>query len=358
MDVRNMARSLAILVALAAAAPAAEPMLVVLKDGDKRTVTPLSFDDEALVAKHGSDEVRYPWKDLLPEYAYAARRALTPYEDGAAILDLSRFARSLRLYPEATEQLEIALALGGLDEAAFEREQKELAEEEVDFLTATIDRLLETEAEPEACLAAIKRLRERYPDSEANAAYEPHVKDLVQALAEEKQAGEDAAAKKADDKVMAKLRESVGKEQARKDQALAKAKELIKEADPAIELRQVSRVKRKLLEPMGAEKQLKNARKNLRAIAKLDPHGLIVSREDLKKEYAAIEKDLIDCYLKVARILMKERAYKSAVEYVRKVLLYDPIHEEALEMVDEIRKNRISFRLSEITNARPRVTGG
>ena len=71
-----------------------------------------------------------------------------------------------------------------------------------------------------------------------------------------------------------------------------------------------------------------------------------------------IEKLLIDCYVQVARILMKERAYKSAVEYVRKILLYDPIHEEALEMVDEIRKNRISFRMSEITNARPRVTGG
>ncbi|MCK6461249.1 MAG: hypothetical protein L6Q95_15305 [Planctomycetes bacterium] len=353
-----MARSLAVLLALAAATRAAEPLTLSLTDGNKRTVTPLSFDDEVLLAKYGSDEVRFPWKDLVPESAYAARKALTPYDDGTATLDLSRFARGLRLYPEALEQLEIALALGGLDEKTFETEQKQVADEEIAFLTATIDGLLETEAEPERCLEAIKRLRERYPGSEANALYEPHVKELVQAIAEEKQAGEDAAAKKADDKAMAKLKESVGKELARKEQALANAAALIREADPAIELRQVSRVKKKLLEPMGAEKQLKNARKNLRNIAKLDPQGLLVPREDLKKEYAAIEKDLIECYLKVARILMKERAYKSAVEYVRKILLYDPIHEEALEMVEEIRKNRISFRLSEITNARPRVTGG
>lgn len=353
-----MARSLAVLLALAAAVRAAEPLTLALLDGNKRTVTPLSFDEEALVAKYGSDEVRFPWKDLVAESAYAARRALTAYDDGTAILDLSRFARSLRLYPEALEQLEIALALGGLDEKGFEKEQKEVADEEIDHLTATIDNLLETEAEPERCLAAIKRLRERYPGSEANAKYEPHVKELVQALAEEKQAGEDAVQKKADDKAMAKLRETVGKEQARKEQALASAAALMKESEPAIELRQVSRVKKKLLEPMGAEKQLKNARKNLRNIAKLDPQGLLVAREDLKKEYAAIEKDLIECYLRVARILMKERAYKSAVEYVRKILLYDPIHEEALEMVEEIRRNRISFRLSEITNARPRVTGG
>ena len=112
------------------------------------------------------------------------------------------------------------------------------------------------------------------------------------------------------------------------------------------------------LEPQGAEKQLKNARKYLRNIAKLDPQSLVVPREDLKKEYAAIEKDLVECYLRVARILMQERAYKGAVEYVRKILLYDPIHEEALEMVDEIRKNRIAFRLSDMTNAHPHVSGG
>ncbi len=353
-----MARASTILLLLAASAAAAEPLLLVLKDGNKRTVTPLSFDADGLLAKYGSDETRFPWGDLVPESAYAARKALTPYDNGAQILDLSRFARGMKLYPEALEQLEIALALGDIDEAGFEKEQKEVAAEEIEFLTATIDRLLETDAEPERCLAAIKRLRDRYPSDEANARYEPSVKDLVEALAEEKQASEDAATKKADDKAMAKLREAVGKEQARKEQALAKAAQLRKEADPAIELRQVSRVKKKLVEPEGAEKYLKDARKRLRNIAKLDPQGLLVTREDLQKEYAAIEKDLIDCYLKVARILMKERNYKGAVEYVRKILLYDPIHEEALEMVEEIRKNRISFKISELTNAKPRVTGG
>jgi len=168
MDVRNMMRSLAVLLALAVTATATDQLTLVLKDGNKRTVTPLSFDETGLAAKYGADEVRYPWADLAPDSAYAARKALTPYNDGAAILDLSRFARRLQLYPEAIEQLEIALALGGLDEAAFEKERKEVAAEEIDFLTATIDSLLETDAEPEECLAAIKRLKERYPDDEAN----------------------------------------------------------------------------------------------------------------------------------------------------------------------------------------------
>lgn len=353
-----MVRTFAFLCLLCAAAPAAEPLTLVLKDGAKKTVTPVSCDADGLTAKQGSDDVKIAWSDLAPPSAYAARKALTPYDDGAATLELSRFARRMGLYPEALQQLEIALALGGLDEAAFEKEQGEVAAEEVDHLTATIDSLLETDADPETCLAAIKRLKERYPAHEANATYEPHVKELVQALAEEKQADEDAAGKEAGDKALQKLREAVGKELARKEQALATAEQLRKEADPAIELRQVSRVKKKLVEPMGAEKYLKEARTRLRNIARLDPQGLLVKREDIQKEYAAIEKSLIDCYLKVARTLLHERNYKGAVEYVRKVLLYDPINEEALAMVEEIRKNRISFKLSEITNAHPRVTGG
>lgn len=352
-----MARAFAILLLLSTAA-SAEPLTLLLKDGNKRTVEPVSFDAEGLLARYGSGEVRFPWKDLAPESAYAARKALTPFDDGARILELSRFARDLLLYPEAMEQLEIALALGGLDEAAFEKEQKEVAAAEVDFLVGTIDSLLETEAEPERCLAAIKRLRERYPADEANARYEPRVKDLVQALADEKQAGDDAAAKKADDKAMAKLNEAIRKEQVRKLEALATAAQLREESKPAIEQRVVSRVKKKLVEPMGAERYLKEARKRLRNIAKLDPQGLVVARADIQKEYTAIETDLVDCYLQVARTLMKERAYKGAIEYIRKILLYDPIHEEALDMVEEIRKNRITFKISDITNARPRVTGG
>jgi tetratricopeptide (TPR) repeat protein len=117
-------------------------------------------------------------------------------------------------------------------------------------------------------------------------------------------------------------------------------------------------VKRKLVEPMGAEKYYKQARKHLRNLAQKDKHGLVVAKAELQKEYEQLQDKLVDCYLKVARILLKERNYKGAVKYVRKILLYDPIHEEALEMVEVIRKNRITFKISDITNARPRVSGG
>ena len=153
-------------------------------------------------------------------------------------------------------------------------------------------------------------------------------------------------------------RAAIEKENAKKIKALAKADELIKESKEAIEKRQVSRVKKKIVEPSGAERYLKQARQHLRNMAKLDRHFRIVTKEGLEKEWDAIERQLIDCYLQVARTLMGQRNYKGAVEYVRQLLIYDPINEEALEMVEEIRRNRITFKVSDITNARPRVTGG
>jgi tetratricopeptide (TPR) repeat protein len=355
---KPMARPFLLLCLLVASAAAAEPLTLVFTDGKKKTMTPLAYDAQGLKAAQGEKEEMIPWADLEPLSAYAACKALTPYDDGPAILELARVARRLKLFPEALEQLEIALALGGLDEAAFEKEQGEIAAEEVEHLTAVIDGLLETDAEPERCLAAIKRLKERYPAHEANAAYEPHVKELVAAVAAEQQAVQDAASKDVADKALVKLQEAVAKEQAKKEQALATAARLREEAGPAIELRQVSRARKKLVEPLGAEKHLKEARKRLRNIARLDPQGLVVKREDLQREYGDIEKLLVDGYLKVARILIGERNYKGAVEYVRKVLLYDPINEEALDMAEEIRKNRIHFKASEISNTKPRVKGG
>ena len=84
----------------------------------------------------------------------------------------------------------------------------------------------------------------------------------------------------------------------------------------------------------------------------------VVKKTAIQSEYDAIEKKMLHCYLETSRILMKERNYKGASKYVRKILYYDPIHEEALEMVKEIRKNRIRFKMSDITNARPRVSSG
>jgi len=353
-----MLRTALLLCLLAVVAAADASLTLVFLDGKKKSVTATAFDEKGLVAKQGLTELRVAWDELTPASAYEARKALTPYDDGAAILDLSEFARHRALFPEALEQLEIALALGGLDEAAFEKRAAAIRKEEIAHLTADIDSLLKAEAPAQACLAAIKRLKERYPDDGANQKYEPLIAGLVEKLAQAAQSEQQAQDQAQQDKALAKLAADVAKENERKAKELETAEKLFAESDAAIELRQVSRVKRKLVEPYGAEKYYKRARANLRRIARLDPQGLIVAKKDLQKEYEAIEARLIECYLRVSRSLIQQRNYKGAVEYVRKVLLYDPINEEALQMVEEIRANRINFKLSDITNARPRVTGG
>ena len=96
---------------------------------------------------------------------------------------------------------------------------------------------------------------------------------------------------------------------------------------------------------------------HLISAVKADRKFKVVTEQALQKEYDAIADELVNCYLGVARILLTQRNYKGTIPYVRKVLYYDPINEEALEMVETIRKNRITFKTSDITNARPRVSG-
>ena len=343
---------------LAALAVAGEKLTLTFVGGKKKTVTVLSFDEEGITLVSGGKERKAAWIELKPESAYEARKALTPYDDGKGRLALARFARSLRLYAGAQEQLEIALALAGLTEEQFETEAKEIEAEEVAFLCARIDTLLKTGEHPTICLKAIKRLKERYPDHENNTRYEPHIKALVEKLAQEIEAKQAAQKKKVDDAELSGLRKALEKLDKKKLAALEKAKKLHDESAEAIEKRQISRVKNKLVEPRGAERYYKQARKYLRAQAKADRGFRIITKADLQKEYEAIETKLIDCYLKVARILLTQRNYKGAVKYVRNALYYDPINEDALDMKKTIEENRISFRMSDITYTRPRVTGG
>jgi len=341
-----------------ALALAGRTMTIIEKDGKKRVVELESFDDAGLTYEQGGSRETVAWNELAPRSAYEVRKALTPFDDAVQRRKLSRFAAERHLYPEAIEQLEIAAALGGIDEAGYEKRERELREAEILYLRLRIDKLLASKAEPEACLAAIKRLKERYPNNEATRAYEPRIQELVDRIAKRKQAALDKKEQKKVDREFARLQRRVAKEDAERKEDFERGEKLFKESDEAIEMRQVSRIKKKLLMPRGAERYYKKARRHLRNLARIDREGRVIPKAELQKQYDLIGDRLVECYLRVARSSMRQRNYKSAAEFVRKVLYYDPINEEALDMVEEIRKNRITFKLSEITNARPRVTGG
>jgi hypothetical protein len=353
-----MIRSILILLAAATLAHAGVKKKLFFRDGKSMVVTLSAFDEKTVTLGVGETERKVPWNKLTPVSAYEARKALTPFDDGEARLALTAFAEKLLLYPQAFEQLEIALALGALDETAFEERSKEIEKNELAYLAVHIDSLLESGDDPGACLDAIKRLKERYPGHKRTAAYEKHVPELVEALkeiAEEIQAAELARHESA---AMKDLRKKIEKLQKRKDKSLKKAAELKQEGIDAAAKGVISRVKKRLLHPQGAERYLKDARKQLRAIAKLDPLRLVVPKQELISDDDKIGKQLVECYLIVVKAYMRDRNYKRATEYVRNILYYDPIHEEALEIKAEIDANRITRKVSDITNARPRVTGG
>jgi len=263
----------------------------------------------------------------------------------------------LKLYPEAMEQYEIALALGGLDEKSFEEKAQAIQTEEIEYLTGLIDRLLKSNAEPTVCLAAIKRLKERYSDHPRNDDYAPHIQKLVDILAKQKQDEKNAKLDVEESKELAALRKAIDKLRAKQAKAQGKAKTLRIEAEDAIKKRTISGIKKKLLAPRGAEKYYKEIRKLLREMVKVDRQFRIIEKKKIQTDDDATAAALVECYLPVARLLMRERNYKSAAKMVEKILFYDPIHEEALEMGREIRKKRIHFKASDITGIKgPIVT--
>jgi len=342
---------------MANTAAAGPTRTVQFKDGKKKTVVLEWCDDAKLVYSQAGRKTEIEWSKLMPASAYEARKELTSYDDADARVALAEFARGLKLFPEAMEQYEIALALGGLDERSFEKKAESLEKEEIAYLTGLIDALLKSKAEPTTCLTAIKRLKERYPDHPKNDDYTPHIQALVDILAKAKQSENDAREQAVESKEMAELRKKLDKLQAKRVKAQAKAKKLRGESADPIAKRSISGVKKKLLAPRGAEKYYKEIRKLLRDMYKVDRQFRIIDKKELQKADDATAAALVECYVPVARLLMRERNYKSAAKMVEKILFYDPIHEEALDMGREIRKKRIHFKASDITGIKgPIVT--
>ena len=82
-------------------------------------------------------------------------------------------------------------------------------------------------------------------------------------------------------------------------------------------------------------------------VERLDPTQQLDPAGEIDRHFAAVLK-----------AYMRDRNWKRATQYVQKILYYDPINEEALDLKEEIDANRITRKLSDITNARPRITGG
>ena len=352
-------RAWILILALCGTVVAEESLELRFKDGKKVTATVSGGDAETVTLGKGKTERKVKWTELAPESAFRARKSLSAYDDGAAHLALAEFALSLHLYPQAQAELEVALALGALGEDAFEKRSKDLKEAEVDMLAARIESCLEKGEEPKITLDAIKQLKQRYPDHAVNKAYEPLIKKLVAKMEQSALQQQSSEREVADEAALAELKKKLAKLRKKTDKELRKADQLKAEGLEAASKSVVSRTRKRLVEERGsAVAHYKKARTYLRNMRRMDPQFTVLDREKLRKEYSRIEKDIVACYLATAELYLDQRNYKRAVLYTYKVLLYDPINERALEMKAEISRNRIHFRVSDISNAKPRVSGG
>ena len=128
---KMMIRAALLVGLMAAIAAAGTTRTIQFKDGKKKTVVLEECDDAGLVYSQAGNKTEIKWDELMAASAYEARKELTSYDDADARLALAEFARGLKLYPEAMEQYEIALALGGLDESSFEKKAEALQKEEI-----------------------------------------------------------------------------------------------------------------------------------------------------------------------------------------------------------------------------------
>ncbi len=80
--------------------------------------------------------------------------------------------------------------------------------------------------------------------------------------------------------------------------------------------------------------------------------------EDAQKKIEQINKHMVLVYLNLSSLHMKERNFKRARVHVYAALKIDPMNKRALELKAEIAKHSIRRKLSDLTNARGRTTGG
>ena len=80
--------------------------------------------------------------------------------------------------------------------------------------------------------------------------------------------------------------------------------------------------------------------------------------ETCQKKIEAIDKHLVLVFLNLAQLHMVERNFKRARTEVNCALQIDPTNPRALELKQKIDAESISRKVSDLTNAKGRVTGG
>ena len=322
---------------------------VPLLDGTSVKGAPVSADEKEAVLRVGAEARHLAWERVAPLGVFRVRAALAKADDGPARLALAELASELGLWAEARAEYERAFALKALDGRAYE---KAVADAEGRAIASGVARAQHAAdaGDVAGALAIARGLKLDF----AGARDARRVDELLQALdarIAQRQAELDAFQREVDKALLeADRRKEIVERRLKAKGQTALGDKSADEARALMPNGVVSRV-RKLVEEADAAYVL--ARKELgrlrRIVAKEGP-----DRDDTMALLGVLDKSQYKLLFDAAKFFWDARVYATAEEYAARASYIDPVDPKLLELRQEIREHRIRYRLSDLTNARPR----
>jgi hypothetical protein len=96
-----------------------------------------------------------------------------------------------------------------------------------------------------------------------------------------------------------------------------------------------------------------SGRRELGRVRRIAPKGS-KERDEAGAVLAAVDTSEFRLLFAAAKFFWNARIYHDAEEYAARASYLDPVEPGLLELRTEIRQNRIRYRVSDLTNARPR----
>ncbi len=354
----TLALAVLLLAALVFATPAAfakdtRPVTLPMTNGKSIQGVIEEGDEREVVVRTGPEQVRrIPWSRLAPLGYYRAKRALAPAADGKARQRLAELAVDLGLFVEAREEYEKAYALGAIDKKKFKGAVASAERDAVRNGVQYAEKLAES-GDLEAAMQIARQLKLHF----ASAPNAREVGALVAKLVKLVQTLDKAAAKE-----QAELDRVVVENKKQKEilRRKTKALDLFKNAEKMhpewLKLRKRGSLTkaRRIADKMDTMYQ--DARINLGRLRRILPREH-PTRKEVLAQLTRLDKAQFDLRIGMAEYEKEATAWKHAERWAAKASYIDPVHPDLVELRDYLMTNRIRYRVSDVTNARGRVSG-
>ncbi len=329
------------------------PVALPLTNGKTLSGVVESGSELEIVVRLGPDQVRrVPWSRLAPLGYYRAKRALAPAADGKARLELAELAVDLGLHAEAREEYEKALALGAIKKSKFKAAVRSAEADAVRNGIQYAERLADS-GDLEAAMEIARKLKLHF----ATAPNAQEVGKLVARLVKRVQVLDKAAAKEKAELERVTVESKRNKEiLLRKTQAIDLYKNAVKLMEAwQKNVKQGSQTRaRKAAEK--ADQMFHQARIHLGRLRRILPRGHTARREILS-QLTKLDKAQFDLRFGMAEFYNEQTVWTRAERWAALASYIDPVHPDLVELRDHLMTNRIKYRLSDMTNARGRVSG-